>query len=343
MTSGLPGSNSPYAEEVTHMEDVLTAIDLAVKDAIETPSRSITRTEQEKLGYFLIQEFDIPITYSWYLAGANSKVTGEPRANDTRAGGSVQTLQSDSGYSDDVRKYREYLANTELMEGYTLPEIWYTDQSTFLMDFYKECAPPEYLDLYLISTEIRSKLESILETVTESTEHRGLSAFTDSGPEPLLDQQTEEKFRLLISDFHLELAEIDDLREIVSTITVGTDVIEQVLAQLTTTDSLTPDQQELVAEVFQFYYDDIWRYPAFYISTQTATGPNSHHLIGEHAERFVDFHEELRAKANQFQSRCEANGLYPSNNHHSNRMDSDQMAHLHEVARDLVRAPTADE
>jgi hypothetical protein len=343
MPSISPGSNSPYAEEVGPLNNMLTAIELAVDDAIETPGRRVTRTEQEKLCYFLIEEFDIPVTYSWYLAGANTKITGEPSVNESRVESTSGPVSPDQGYSDEVTRYRNQLVNTEFFPGYSLEDIWYTDKNEFLMDFYEACAPEEYLDLYLISTEIRAKLESIEETITEGTDNYSLSAFTDSGPEPLLDRQTEEKFRLLISDFHLELSEIDDLQEIVPTVTMGTDVIEQVLAQLTTTESLTPDQQELVSEVFQYFYDDVWRYPAFYISTQTATGPNYHHLKEEHAERFINFHKELRAQADQLRSRCEANGLYPPMNHHSERIDDDQMAHLHEVSRDVIRASSSEE
>jgi hypothetical protein len=343
MPSISPGSNSPYAEEVDPLKDMLTAIELAVDDAIETPGRNITRTEQEKLCYFLIEEFQVPVTYSWYLAGANTKVTGEPSMDESRVESTAGPVNSDSGYSDEVREYRSYLVNTEFFPDYRLQDVWYTDKNEFLSDFYEACAPEEYLDLYLISTEIRSKLESIEETIAEGTDNYSLSAFTDSGPEPLLDRQTEEKFRLLISDFHIELSEIKDLQEIVPTVTMGTDVIEQVLAQLTTTSSLTPDQQELVSEVFQYFYDDVWRYPAFYISTKTAEGPNHHHLKGEHAERFVNFHKELRAQAEQLRSRCEANGLYPPTNHHSDRMDADQMTHLHELSRDIIRAPSGEE
>jgi hypothetical protein len=343
MSSISPGSNSPYAEEVDPLNEMLTAIELAVEDAIETPGRKITRTEQEKLCYFLIKEFDVPVTYSWYLAGANTKVTGEPSVNESRIESAGGPIGVDRGHSDAVREYRDYLISTEFFDEYRLVNIWYTEQNEFLADFYQACAPEEYRDLYLISTEIRSKLEAIEETITEGTDNYSLSSFTESGPEPLLDEATEETFRLLISDLHIELSEINDLHEIVPAVTMGTDVIEQVLAQLTTTTSLTPDQQELVSEVFQYFYDDVWRYPAFYISTQTAEGPNHHHLTAEHAERFVNFHKELRAQADQLRSRCEANGLYPDTNHHSNRIDSDQMAHLQELSRDIIRAPSTEE
>lgn len=336
-------SNSPYAEEVDHVNALLTAIDLAIEDVLDSPGRSVTRTEQEKLCYLLIREFDVPVTYSWYLAGANTKVTGEPNSNTNRIQPAANIMGVDEGYSDPVRQYRDYLTSTEFFPGYRLRDIWYTDRHTFLEDFYEAFAPDRFLDFYLVSTRIREKLESIENDIHSGTENRTLSSFTSDGPEPLLDQQTEEKFRLLVSDFHLELAEIDGLHEIVPTITVGTDVIEQVLAQLTEASSLTPDQRELVGEVFQYFYDDVWRYPALYISTQTAAGPNHHHLIDEHASRFTTFHEDLRARANQFQSRCEANGLYPSMNHHSNRLNDEQMTHLHELTRDLIRAPPMDE
>lgn len=334
-----PGPDSLYAEEVEYINRMLTAIDLAVEDTVGDTEREITRLEQEKLCYFLIQKFDIDVTYSWYLAGANTKVMGEPDRSQPRVRTTDTGLRQDTGYHPDIQKYRSYLRSESLLNDMSLEKIWFTDRYDFLEAFYEEHAPDPYLPLYLTSTRIREKLKRISDTISESSANTTLAEFTDSDPEPLVSEQEEEKFRLLISDFHLELGQIDDLAEIVPAVTMGTDVLEQVLAQLTTIDSLRPDQHDLINEVFRYFFYHVWRYPALYISTQTAAGPNKHHLVEEHADRFMSFHEELRVEAKQLRNRCEANGLYPDLNHHSTRLDEDKMRHLHEVNHDIVTAP----
>ena len=64
MTPPTNGADSPYSEEEEDMNKLLRGIELAVNQELEDPGRPITRLEQEKLCYFAIEEFDIPITYS---------------------------------------------------------------------------------------------------------------------------------------------------------------------------------------------------------------------------------------------------------------------------------------
>lgn len=155
----MSGPNSPYSAEKAYMNKLLRAIELAVKEEINDPERLITRIEQEKLCYFAIKEFDIPVTYSWYLAGAYTKVAGEPSEAANRLNSSDQTLQQDMGEDSDVYKYKNFFTSSEVMKGYTLQNIWFTTESEFLRDFYKQCAPDDYVDLYLVSIDIREKLK----------------------------------------------------------------------------------------------------------------------------------------------------------------------------------------
>jgi len=58
----------------------------------------------------------------------------------------------------------------------------------------------------------------------------------------------------------------------VDLVTRGTDVIEQVFAQLTTLESISSEQETVLQDLAPYFYYDVWRYPALYISTQTAEG-----------------------------------------------------------------------
>lgn len=336
MTPPTSGTNNPYSEEEPYADALLRGIELAVEDVLDNPGRNITRTEQEKLSYFAIQEFNLPITYSWYLAGAHTKVAGEPDNTLGRMTTDTDGVRRDQGEREEVQQYRDYFASEVFFHDYDLRKVWYTGKFEFLRDFYQECAPDEYTGLYITSTDIREHLETLDETIEREATNHSLLDFGGGSQEELLSNSDEREFRLSISDLHLELAEIDELAEIVDLVTKGTDVIEQVFAQLTTLESISSEQETVLQDIAPYFYYDVWRYPALYISTQTAEGPNRHHLIEEHADRFTSFHEDLLSRRNQLSERCANTDLYPYAGHHSQRVDEEQMTHLHDMAREVI-------
>lgn len=132
--------DSPYTSEESHANALLRGIDLAVDDVIGSPDRDITRLEQEKLCYFAINKFDIPITYSWYLSGPYTKVAGEPdNAPGPMERGSPD-LSRDRGLNHEVQRYRDYFASEEFFNEYDLEGIWYQNKFSFLYDFYETFA-----------------------------------------------------------------------------------------------------------------------------------------------------------------------------------------------------------
>jgi hypothetical protein len=336
MSPPTPSPGSPYREEGPQVNKLLRGIELAVDEVLDNPDRPITRLEQEKLCYFAIKEFDLPITYSWYLAGACTKVSGEPSAAANRLNTSSTSIREDTGEDPDVREYRDYFASTEFFPDYTLRDIWFTNKYEFLQDFYEHYAPEEYLNLYLASTDIREQLENIDNLVQQETAHHSLSEWGAGSDDGVLTESDEREFRLLISDLHIEMSEIDDLSETISVITRGTDVLEQVFAQLTTLDSISSEQSVVLDNLAAYFYDDVWRYPALYISAQTAEGPNDYHLKGEHATRFTEFHEDLLSRANRMRNLCMDVGLYPDIGHHAGQVDEDVNSHLNSVMKEYI-------
>jgi len=330
------GSGSPYREEEPYMDKLLRGLELAVDDVFDDPNRRITRLEQEKLCYFAVQEFDLPVTFSWYLAGAYTKVGGEPDNAPGRMSIDTPGLSRDPGESDDVREYRDYFASEEFFDDYDLREIWYTNRFDFLRDFYAARAPDEYTELYIASTNIREQLKLLNERTERNSKNRSLSDFGGGSEDGILSDSAEREFRLFISDFHIELAQLEDLSEIVEVVTRGTDVLEQVFAQLTTLTSTSREQDVILDDLAPYFYFGVWRYPALYISAQTAEGPNRHHLIEEHATRFTNYHEELLSRQTTIRERCTSAGLYPETGHHSQKVDEEQVAHLHEMGKEVL-------
>lgn len=312
-------------------------MELAIDDVLNSVDRNITRTEQEKLCYFAIQEFDLPITYSWYLAGAYTRVAGEPDEAPKRKRATNAGYTQDHGEDDEVQKYRNFFASETFFDDYHLRQVWFTDKFEFLRDFYREYAGDDYTDLYLVSTNIRECLENLDDTIERDNTNHSLADFGATSETKLLSKSDETEFRLYVSDLHLELAQINELSEITNLLTRGTDVIEQVYATLTTLESITREQEVVLQDIGAYFYYGVWRYPALYISTQTAEGPNKQHLIADHESRFAEFHEELLTRQARLQERCNNVGLYPEAGHHSERVDEEQVAHLQEMAKEVIQ------
>ena len=320
------------------MNTLLRAIDLAVDDVIQDSGRDITRIEQEKLCYFAIQEFNLPMTYSWYIAGACARAAGDPNAAPGRTTVTSPSLgiHYDRGEDDCVRRYRDYFESETFFADYDLKEIWWTNRYNFLEDFYKEYAPGRFKDLYLASIKIQTKLNTFKQIVERDKANQTLADFGEASGIPRYSRGEESDFRLLVSDFHLELAQIDELSETVGIITRGTDVLEQVFARLTELGALTTDQQEVLGRLEPYFYFGIWGYPALYISAETATGPEKHLTTKEHVERFLKHHEKLLEETTNIRKQCHEAGLYPEPGHHSEQVGEQQVAHLQEAIREVL-------
>ena len=330
-------NNAPYQEEEEIVNKLLRAIELASNEVIEDKQRPITRLEQEKFSYFAIDDFDLPITYSWYIEGANTKVTGEPDRGNKRLNTDSGDVFHDVGEDPDVLKYRDYFVNTTFIPGYNFKEVWYTERLEFLHDFYTHEAPEEFLNLYLASLTTREALRSIHQTLDSSSKNRSLGDFVrGTNPGGVIGDRTEREFREFISRYHLALAEFDDLNNIIPIVTQCTDILEQILAKLTTLDSVEPQQQAIIHEMEDFFYFDVWRYPALYVSANTATGPNKHQLIGEHINEFTSFDQTLSSKLTRLRSRCDQADLYPDPGHHADTLDQDVRDHLNSVMLDYI-------
>jgi len=63
-------------------------------------------------------------------------------------------VRRDHGETEEVQQYRDYFASEAFSTITTCGKFGIPGNSTF-RDFYQECAPEEYTDLYLTSTDIR--------------------------------------------------------------------------------------------------------------------------------------------------------------------------------------------
>lgn len=340
MSSSFP-DDSAFEEEEELRTDVRIAIELALSDTLEQgDQREITNTEEEKLTHFAIRDLDLPLTYSWYLAGGHTVAEATPdQRSPWKPGQAFGDLQAqESQYDERIQELREYFRSTEFLPGYTLHQIWFSNKFEFLRDYYREMAPDKYRDLYIHSLDLREQLWNLNDALRKESQNKPLSEFGVTEPEPLLAPSTEEEIRYLISDFHMDLASTDELSPFKQDVVRGTDLIEQVISKLTHLETISVEQRMLIKkDLHDFYYHKIWKYPALAISASTAAGPNADALKQKRLLEFDGFEDKLRAEIDDITQQARRIGLLPDIDE-SVSDDSEKSAYLHSLIKESVDA-----
>lgn len=338
MTPSFP-EDSAFEEEEGVRTDVSIAIDLALHDVLDQPNgRDITDVEEEKLTHFAIRDCNLPLTYSWYLAGAHTVAEAniEERSpwRSGRAFGKIKAQEPQ--YNDRVRDLRDYFRSMEFIPGYTLRDIWFTDKYDFLRDYYRELAPEKYRDLYVHSLELREQLSDLNVALNRESENQSLGDFGAGVSDTLLDSSREEAIRYLVSDYQMDLAEIDELRQVKKDVVQGTDVIERILSKLTRMESTSKEQRSLIKkDLHDFFYYYVWKYPALAISVDTAAGPNANVLRRKRLTEFDGFDEQLIAEVHDICRRARDLGLFPGVDEPISD-NSEKSSYLHKLVKESV-------
>lgn len=338
MTPSLP-DDSVFEEEEGVRTDVSIAIDLALNDVLDQPDdRDITDVEEEKLTHFAIRDCDLPLTYSWYLAGAHTIAEANTDERSPWESGQAfgQILAQEPRYNDRVRDLRDYFRSAEFIPGYTLREIWFTDKFEFLRDYYRELAPEKYRDIYIHSLELREQLWNLNEVLNTESENQSLGDFGAGVSDTLLESSSEERIRYLVSDYQLDLAEIDELSPIKKDVIRGTDVIERILSKLTRLESTSVEQRTLIKkDLHDFFYYYVWKYPALAISVDTAAGPNANALRQKRLIEFDGFDEQLNGEIDDISRHARELGLFPEANEPISD-ESKRSSYLHKLVKESV-------
>jgi hypothetical protein len=338
MTPSLP-DDSAFAEEEGLRTDVRIAVELALTDVLDQgEQREITDVEEEKLTHFAILDLDLPLTYSWYLAGGHTIAEANPAARSPwqpgQAFGDLRAQTTE--YNDQVQELRAYFRSAEFIPGYTLRDVWFTDKFEFLRDYYRELAPQKYRDLYIHSLDIREHLWHLNDTLTRESKNASLSDFGVREPNPLLDPSSEEEIRYLVSDLHLDLAGIDELSPIKQDVVKGTDVVERILSKLTRLETTSIEQRMLIEkDLHDFFYYKVWKYPALAISVDQAAGPNAEALKRKRLLEFDGFDETLHAEVESLTQQARRMNLLPDIDEPISD-GSDKSTYLHALLKESV-------
>jgi hypothetical protein len=343
VTSSFGSSGFDGEEELR--TDIQIGIQRALDDELDSRKRDLTATESEKLTYFAIRDMDLDLTFSWYLAGANtaaSHASPLPRAVPT--GPEIQDLDGERSSSslpprreDRIEEFRAYFRTAEFIPEYTLRDVWFEDRFDFLRAYYQECAPDVYRDLYLHSLDIRERLTVLLDQVETSSEHVTLNSFTDGTDRGgLLDESFEAEFRYSVSDFHVDLTAIEELDLTRMEVVRGTDLLERVLWQLTQLETLETGQRMFLNELHDFFFHYVWKYPALAVSADTAEGPNADALRQNRLLELDTFDESLRTEVRRLASRARQLGLTPDIEVIESMADDEEARHLSSIYADTI-------
>lgn len=350
------------------VDDFLDCIAEAVTRLEEVNPSNANKTKLQKLLYLGIDEFDVPITYSWYLAGAvlpeastspadlaaaldqqspeiehsgdaerqaepadrSPRYTsaeelvgaGEPDPDDASIGETTADFEELNNdvvdpvlfTGDDADDHSPTAAadnmvarrRDEIVDFYVtiIPDVWEQNTMRFLQNFYLEHAPPEYQDLYVQSTHLRTRLRDLQFAVQSRLE----------GSEPA--QPVPELVReigLDISDLHVTIRSTEQLSATFDEFVRGTDAIEDGLMMLSQRSPSEFSQADLavVQSIQDFYYYYVWRYPCLVISRETARGPSADSLREQRTERFAEFETEIQTELESLNSQLSEAGLQP--------------------------------
>lgn len=324
--------------ESTLVEELLECVSEAINRADGISPQYANKTKLQKLLYFAIEEYDLPITYSWYLAGAVVPDTGitpasleSPQSAQTGASSpgpgsdpdafdaSVDESQASEAVIDPIMfsdstdtsadtpgSVFELVDRSTLIDFYVskLPDVWSQNTMRFLQNFYQEVAPPEYRSLYIESTHLRTHLNELVEAVDSHT----------MGDEPTTSvDELEIRLGRTISDFHYYLRDSQELRETFPLVVRGTDLIEDAVSTLVTTDraEYTAEHVRTLEELQDFFYYYVWRYPCLRISSRTAIGPSAETLANKHRRSFQQFPDQFRTAYRDTAETVRAAGLSP--------------------------------
>lgn len=313
--------------EREEIDKILEGLALAVaeSDSIEhEKATNFGEVKIQKLVYMAADEFDIPITYSWYLAGAECK---SPNVSATNYEGKYETVSPDTidnaqfidsqrSYSAeaDVRKYAGYFKR----EFNLAQDVLFESRTSFLGDFYEEYSPTRFAQVYKHSLSLRtllrktiSQLQEYVESSGGGTAQAGLSAFGQEQRISAPDHYAE--VQKIVSEIHLSMGADEDLKETIPYFRQFTDVLEDMYLQLSKLDvrDLTEEHLSAFKDAQNTHYYDAWKVPGLVISQETALGPEADELRLERARELERHLNEYDEEIANFRERVVERGLLP--------------------------------
>ncbi len=334
------------------IDDLLECIAEAMSTVDSVDSTYANKTKLQKLLYLAIDEFDLPITYSWYLAGAvlpDDPATPETLESafdrvESPATPSISTAESVapvSGDEDSSENDSSSVEDDDVIEPIlnSIASSIDTDSpadpsetSTInghpretIVDFYVAELPDvwhqntmRFLQNFYLDhapTEFRDLyVQSTHLRIRLKDIEEAIEAHLEDEQPATSIQEHVKAVGLDISDLHMTIRDSDLLQSTFKNFAEGTDIIEDGLMMLSqlSPDRLTTDHLEAVESIQAFYYYYVWRLPCLIISRETAAGPSAEMVREERDGRLTDFEALLQDKIDELEAELTEVGLRPT-------------------------------
>lgn len=233
------------------LKDIQEGIQIAMhRQGVD--AAAIDRIKFNKLAYFAIQEYDIPVTFGWYKYGpapvnaANHSSTVRPVRRDEIVAADTPRLQN--GRFRSPEEY-SYFFTDDFAEFDTLVE---TPTKEYLVEFYFQHAPKSYRDAYIASAELQQTIDAI-----------GTDA--SWGDREAMLGTLERRYRRLVR----ETRSIPTLDEAVPALVAYGDLLLDVVESAVELGDLSASQRRFLDRVTDSFYGGAWNYAALLISRDT--------------------------------------------------------------------------
>lgn len=335
------------------IDQLLAVLEESIEELPSVNLEFANKVKVQKLLFFAIDEYDLPVTYSWYLAGAvvpNREIGPQslqgPQNEPTGPTGpslssqAIDDSSTDSSDSSDSAEIdpimfsqtepqqsepqsydlTEYVSHDELDRFFRqkVPEVWQDKTMRFLQNFYQAKAPEQYRLLYIESTHIRTHLQELRDVLEQYVD--GETTDADIGA-------IRESIELSISDLHYYLRQNEGLKETFEIVVEGTDLIEDAMMCLDNMEPSAYTQKHVTAveslKEFFFYY--VWKYPCLMISQITATGPQAEALRQRRRQTYETFDENILEERSKLSDELSSLNLVPSYDDYQD-IDDNQLA-----------------
>lgn len=255
-------------EESQILSDIMSGLGAAIEESEVDPDK-LTSIKLNKLLYLAVDDFGLPVTYSWYkygasLSGGQSNVSVENvplRSIDQAPSPDEPSIGQDWEYPT-PREYKYFFERDV-----DLDNILREETKAYLRTFYDDYAPEEYRELYVSSAILQKSLDELLDSDTDEFDTR-LNVLSDTiadglravDSEILLNEYVESKEEEAFTSYSYTLREAIEH-------TSGNGI------------SLTLKQVDAFRGMLRFFYSHAWKYVALSISERTAEGPSRRDMI----------------------------------------------------------------
>lgn len=284
-------------EENDSLEDIQEGVELLMSER-GYEEGDIDDIKFNKLAYFAIQEFGLPITYGWYKYGPapaavdNQHINASPRPkSDIPATDQPRVRSSSNKFLSPEEYYYFFRDDFENFDN-----IMGTETKKYLTEFYFEHAPDEYRDLYIASAELQQVLDEIKE-------------------DPSWHEDCEEYISLLNRRFPRVVREVTSnskLDESVEAIEEYEKLLMEVIISSSELEELEDAQQRFIQRIINYFYGGAWKYVALIISRDTvdlSPGDNQDKLLNSIENKLGEIRIEYDKEISRFEQEANEHNL----------------------------------